>query len=78
MKIYLFYAIDWPNKCHCPDEPIRYHRPPRLSMDDGKQAIKRAFNIPNGYELAKRPLGGPSKPTLNEPKGVTKEALMPP
>ena len=47
-------------------------------MDDGREAIKRAFNISNGYESARRLLGDPSKPTLNEPKDVTKEALMPP
>jgi len=47
-------------------------------MDDGREAIKRAFNILNGYESVRRPLGDPSMPTLNEPKGVTKVALMPP
>ena len=67
-----------PNKYHCLDKPIRYLRPPRPGMDEGKEAIKRAFNISDDYELAKRPLGDPSKPTLNEPKGVTKDALMPP
>ena len=55
--MYLFYAIDWPNKCYCPNEPIRYHHPPRLNMDDGREAIKRTFNISNGYESARRPLG---------------------
>ena len=69
---------DRPNKCHSPDEPIKYHRPPRPSMDDGREAIKRAFNILNGYESIRRPLGDPSMPILNEPKGVTKVALMPP
>ena len=78
MKMYLFYAIDWPNKRHCPDKPIRYYCPPKLSMDDGREAIKRAFNIPNCYKLARRPLGGPSKSTLSEPKSITKEVLMPP
>ena len=47
-------------------------------MDNGKEDIKRAFNISDGYESARRPLRDPSKPTLNEPKGITKEALMPP
>ena len=47
-------------------------------MDNGGEAIKKAINIPDGYESARRSLGGPSKPTLNELKGVTKEALMPP
>ena len=27
---------DRANKCHFPDEPIKYHRPPRRSMDDGR------------------------------------------
>ena len=30
-------------------------------MDNGREAIKRAFNIPNGYKSAKRPFGSPSK-----------------
>ena len=45
-------------------------------MDDEKKSIKRAFNIPDGYRLARISLGYSSKFTLNEPKGVTKEALM--
>ena len=32
---------DRANKCHFPDEPIKYHHPPRPSMDDGRRAIKR-------------------------------------
>ena len=47
-------------------------------MDDGRETIKRAFNMSDGYESARKPLGDPSKPTLNEPKGITKEAFMPP
>ena len=27
---------DRANKCHFPDEPIKYHHPPRPSMDDGR------------------------------------------
>ena len=47
-------------------------------MDNGRETIKRAFNMSDGYESARKPLGDPSKPTLNEPKGITKEAFMPP
>ena len=69
---------DRPNKCHCPNEHIRYDHPLKPYMDNGREAIKRAFNILDSYKSARRPLGDPSKATLNEPKGVTKEALMPP
>ena len=34
-------AADRPNKCHYPDEPIKYHRLPRPNMDNGRRAIMR-------------------------------------
>ena len=73
-----FIIYDGPNKCQCLDEPIGHHHPHRPGMDNEREAIKRAFNIPDDYKSARRPLGYPSKSTLNEPKSVTKEALIPP
>ena len=61
LRIILRGKTDRPNKCHCPNEHIRYHHPLEPYMDNGREAIKRAFNIPNGYKSAKRPFGSPSK-----------------
>ena len=71
-------VFDRPNKYHCPDEPIKCHRPSLPSTDDGRNTIKRSIRSSDSYKSVKKTVRDPSKPTLNEPRGVTKESIIPP
>ena len=43
-----------------------------------EESPKEGIQYPDGYISARRPLGSPSKSTLNGPKSVTKKTLNPP
>ena len=43
-----------------------------------EESHKEGIQYPDNYISARRPLGSPSKSTLNGPKSVTKKTLNPP
>ena len=52
---------DRPNKRHYPDEPIKYHRPPRSSMDDRREVIKKSIQYLGWLRISQKTVGRPIK-----------------
>ena len=66
-------VADRTNELSCPDDLIKYLRPPSHGMDEGRQAINKKFQYLGRLSISCQTVGSSSKPALISPEALQKE-----